>query len=216
LREVAGVIREFSGDKDSAGAGVDSPWGVVAEIGKQVVAAVGPALSGMVPGSGRSSIPASVLPQQNKPMIPAAASTPNNGGPSNSSTSMEENLHRWLISQLAFLKVKALAGKDPGFWIDYVFENAEEPGCQALLYTLRRGATFENLLEFDPQIAENPQLTIWFREVFLGVEAGLLQDNVDSGGGSGDARHVAPNVSSGTPGSAGAGSPGVSAIVPKP
>jgi hypothetical protein len=107
--------------------------------------------------------------------------------------------------QISLFKEKAKAGKDPGFWIDYVFENAEEPGIQAITYAIReyhikQNIPFDNLLAFDPEIAENPQLLVWFREVFEGVKAGLLQGDVDSGGEGGDPRDVVSNAGSSSPG----------------
>ncbi len=100
--------------------------------------------------------------------------------------SAEDNLRRWLTAQVAYFKEKAKVGKDPGFWIDYVFENSEEPGCQAILYAIRQGATFENLLAFDPEIGQNPQLTLWFTELYNGVKSGLSNDDLDSGRESGN------------------------------
>lgn len=216
LREVAGVIKEFSGDSKESSA-VDSPWGMVTEIGKQVVDKIGPAFTGMMAPGGPAARSVQAIPPQ-PGRGPAVAALPAVGGPATApnppAASVEENIQRWLSTQIAYLKEKAKAGKDPGFWIDFVFENAEEPGCQALLYTMRRGATFENLLEFDPEIAQNPQISLWFKEVFEGVRAGLLQGDVDSGGQGGDARNAAPNVPSSTTGQPNAGGPGSSTVVP--
>lgn len=216
LREVASVIREFSGDKDT-GAAIDSPWGMVTEIGKQVVSTVGPALAGLVPGAPRPAI----VQQAPRPAPAPAALAPGSRQPSDTGNlpapatpNAEENLQRWLVAQISFFKEKAKAGKDPGFWIDYVFENAEEPGCQAFMYALRRGATYENLLEFDTEIAQNPQLSLWFKEVFEGVRTGLLQENVDSGRAGGDSSNVVPNVPSSATGQPNGAGPGSSTVVP--
>ena len=199
LREVAGVIKEFSGDK--GGSDVDSPWGMIADVGKEVVNKIGPALTGMMPGG--QSRPAPVVPGTGQPArvaLPAGAVVPQSQ-PQNP----QENLQRWLQVQISLFKEKAKAGKDPGFWIDYVFENAEEPGIQAITYAIReyhikQNIPFDNLLAFDPEIAENPQLLVWFREVFEGVKAGLLQGDVDSGGEGGDPRDVVSNAGSSSPG----------------
>jgi hypothetical protein len=102
-------------------------------------------------------------------------------------------IQKWLAAEIALLKQKALAGKDVNFWIDYIFENQEEPGCQAVFMALERGATFQNLLEFDPEIGKNPALTFWFKTLYEKLSAGINED-VDSAGAGGDAPNPGGNA----------------------
>ena len=184
LRDTAAVIKEFASDSK----GVEGPWDAVAAVGKDVVDKLAPVLTGMVP---RMAAPQSAAaPRPAGVSVNGGALPPADGSTPAAAPNPDENLRQWLTSQLSFFKQKALAGKDPGFWIDYIFENTEEPGVQAMLYAIRQGATLEHLLAFDPEIGQNPTLTFWFREVYNGVRAGL-QSDVDSGGEGGDASHVA-------------------------
>jgi hypothetical protein len=98
----------------------------------------------------------------------------------------EEILKEWIGAQLAFLKTKARAGKDPEFWVEYTLENAEEPGNAAILEAMRRGATFQHLLTFDPEIGKDPVLSGWFQRFYEELHAALNED-LDTGGPGGDA-----------------------------
>ena len=225
LREVAGVIKEFSGD----GGKEDSMWGAITSIGKDVIEKAAPIL-GQVAGARAPMMPGPAAPMVRPapPMIPAGASpgqsplpagtvvagAPGPGPTPAANPNAEENLRKWLGAQIALFKVKARAGKDPGFWIDYVFENDEEPGCQAVLYAIRQGATLENLMAFDAEIGQDVQLTAWFREVYNGVHAGLFQGAVDSGGQGGNPVHDNPNAPASVTGPNGAGNPGPSVTLP--
>ena len=86
---------------------------------------------------------------------------------------------RWLRAQLMLLKQKARAGKDVHYWVEYLFENQEEPGCDAVFYALEHGATLEDLLQFDPEIGENLQLKAWFEKLYAELSTALNED-VDS------------------------------------
>jgi hypothetical protein len=207
LRDTAAVIKEFSGEGKAGG--IESGWDALATVGKEAIDKLSPILTGVRPPAPVTITPVkppvAVLPapQMNAaPGVPGQQPAPNTG----------PNLQQWLIAQLAFFKTKAQAGKDPGFWIDYIFENAEEPGCQAVLYAIRQGATLENLLSFDPEIAQNPQLTLWFREVYLGIRS-ELPANVDSGREGGDAGDSQRDGAIGSPGLPATVSPPVSGNV---
>lgn len=210
LRDTAAVIKEFSSDSK----GIDGPWDVVASVGKDVVDKLAPVLTGMAgqkmaPAVGGSPVARPAGAAQNGGALPPSTA---DGVPAGATPNPDENLRQWIATQIAFLKQKALAGKDPGFWIDYIFENTEEPGCQAMLYAIRQGATFEHLLAFDPEIGQNPTLTYFFREVYNGVKSGLSGD-VDSGGESPDEGDTPPNGSTSPSGRNPAGNTGTRAAV---
>jgi hypothetical protein len=104
--------------------------------------------------------------------------------------------------QISALKEKAKLGKNPEFWAEYIITNEEEPGCKALLYVIDNGATFEHLLTFDPEIAQNPQLTFWFRKVYDGLRSD--DGNVDTAGKGGDAGNPKPDGNASPPRQSGA------------
>jgi len=214
LRETAAVIKEFSTD---GGKGMESGWDVVAAVGNKAIDTLGPALGALT----GVRVPAVVGAQPVRPPAAAIATglngtvvDPATAARPAESVSPEENLLRWAKTQIAFLKQKALADKDPIFWADYLFENEEEPGCQALMYAIRRGGTFENLLVLDPEIGQNPELAAWFREAFNRVQLGL-SGALDTAGNGGDPTDPVRDGTSSTPGQPGAVYPGISPVVPQ-
>lgn len=107
----------------------------------------------------------------------------------------EENLQKWIETQLAFLKEKARRNKDPEFFVDYILDNDEEPGCNAVLIAMERGVTFEMLLSFDSEIQSNSQLAEWFRKLYDGLHVALF--SVDTSGQAGDAGNPEANAAAG-------------------
>lgn len=108
--------------------------------------------------------------QQSLPAAPAAAGDRDDD---DEQPSEEEMFQRWLAGQLQFLKTKAATGKPVEFWIQYTIDNADEPGNQAIFGALKGGATFENLLSFDPEIAQSPALRVWFQKFYDGLKRSL-------------------------------------------
>lgn len=217
LRDVASVIKEFSGDK---GGGEDSMWGAVASIGRDVVEKGSQILGNM---SGRPAVhtTGNIAPFQPKtpqpnPSTPAAlpATTSETVTPPQGETAAPlDNIEKWVRIQIGSLKEKAKLNKDPAFWAEYILDNEEDYGPAALLYAVRQGATLQTLVAFDSEIGSNPQLTWWFSEVFEGVKAGLNQP-MDSGRESGNPGDHLPNVAPRVPGPNGAGSLGDRGPVP--
>jgi hypothetical protein len=209
IRDVAGVIKEFS--SEAKGAGIETGWDALAKVGTEAIDKLSPLLTGIV----NAPRPAPAVVTPGRPVASTPAPQLQEVTTGGSDTSMKppaaqpaDDLQHWLSAQLAFLKTKAQAGKEPLFWVDYIFLNPEEPGCQAILYAIRQGATFENLLSFDAQIAQNPQLSTWFRTVYDAIKSELSAD-VDSGGEGGDSGDVASDGVAGSPGLPGAGSTAV-------
>lgn len=114
--------------------------------------------------------------------------------PEPSPQSSEETLQQWIKAQLTYLKSKARMAKDPAAWVDYIFENDDEPGCNAILIAMERGVTFDMLCQFDSEIASNPQLNDWFRRLYDGLRAELHapMDTAGSGGNGADPSAHAP------------------------
>ncbi len=162
------------GDKD------DSWPGLI----KEGVAAVASALkpNGQPATPARPAIPPGAEPYR-PPAVQLPATTEN---PPVEKTS-DELLMEWVTAQIGFLKIKAKAGKDVDFWIDYIFENQEEPGNAAILEVMRRGATFQHLLTFDPEIGKDPHLTAWFTKLYDALHSPEPEPVLDTPGTGGDA-----------------------------
>ena len=100
-----------------------------------------------------------------------------NGAGGDGGDDEEENeeamFQQWLRGQLGFLKSKAATNKPVDFWIKYTIDNADEVGNQAIFAALKGGATFDALLAFDPEIATNPNLRLWFQQFYDGLKRSL-------------------------------------------
>lgn len=123
----------------------------------------------------------------------------------------EQTFAQWIRTGLAYLKDKAKRGKDIETILDYMFENHEEPQFNALLGAVQRGATFENVLQFDPEIGKNPDLQQWFRALYDGIQTELQnQKSMDSAGQAGHSDNPATHEGGGPggPGAAGGGGAG--------
>ena len=165
----------------------DDSWlGVAKDVTRTVVEVLKPKPNGngIEPRAALPAVPAGAMPTArvyNADVVPQVADAAL-GQPKNP----EDILKEWIGAQLAFLKTKARAGKDPEFWVEYTLENAEEPGNAAILEAMRRGATFQHLLTFDPEISKDPVLAGWFQRFYEELHAALNED-LDSGGPGGDA-----------------------------
>jgi len=148
--------------------------------------------------------PAAHVVQQARPAIAPGAQPyipppelPSNGQASTMTEDPDVLLQKWLSAQINFLKSKARAGKDVGFWIDYIFENQEEPGPAAILEAMRRGATFQDLLTFDAEIGKDAQLATWFQKFYETLHAELDKD-LDTPGPGGNPPNPGGNEESST------------------
>jgi hypothetical protein len=121
----------------------------------------------------------------------------------------------WIRAQLAYMKQKALQNKEPGFWIDYILENEDEPGCASLIRAIEQNATFEQLLQFDPEIAQNPHLLTWFKTVYDGLHTEIKQA-MDSARGTGNAGNPTGDASPSPAGGENAELPTVDPTLAKP
>lgn len=150
----------------------------VLEIAKSISAPAGaggdpdadPGWPGLIRGA-LSALTGGAKPGQRRLPAPAGAGGP--GDDDDEQPSEDEMFQRWLAGQLQFIKGKAAANKPVEFWIQYTIDNAEEPGNQAIFAALKGGATFENLLQFDPEIAASPALRVWFQKFYDGLKRSL-------------------------------------------
>lgn len=159
--------------------GKDESWlSVIRDVGGKVVDNIGSTLRQ----------PVALLPAGNPigdPRFPTgtAVRTPQEpvvetgGNP----TVTRANFAAYLGQALVYLKTKAAAGKDVETIADFIVENVEEPHWTAVLGVIEQGATFENLLEFDPSIGQDPKLTAWFRSLYNELRDSIANP-VDSAG----------------------------------
>jgi hypothetical protein len=158
VKDVLEIAKSLSGAGAAPAAGdgeLDTSW---AGIIKGVLSAFGGAAAG-----GRRAL------------NPAPATLPAGGGDDDDDgqPGEEEMFQAWLKGQLQFLKTKAANNKPVEFWIQYTIDNADEAGNQAMFAALKGGATFENLLQFDPEIATNAALRVWFQKFYDGLKRSL-------------------------------------------
>ena len=159
VKDVLEIARSISGGGSApAGEETDTSWpGII----KGVLGAFSGAASAAQPG--RRMIAA-----------PAVGGQPNGGGQDDDEQPSEEEMfQQFLAGQLNFLKSKAAANKPVEWWIQYTLENADEVGNHALFTALKGGATFDHLLQFDPEIASNPALRVWFQKFYDGLKGSL-------------------------------------------
>lgn len=100
--------------------------------------------------------------------------------------------HSDVIRQgIAYLKGKAITGRDPGLYVDWMIDNAEEPQYQPILHFILT-SEFSALEQIDPEIGK-PPYSDFFRSVYDGLRSAFEQQNsmeLDTGGPSGDGGNV--------------------------
>jgi hypothetical protein len=165
VEKVVTVVKALTPDNGPP----DSVWGVVRDIGKEVVHRLPPLLPAAVPEE------------------VAAVETKTPGGAMPQASQAD-----WVKSGLTYLKSKARAKKDAGLFIDFMFENSEEPQWNAILGAVQQGATFEHLLQFDPEIGQNPELKAWFQTLYDGIHSNIFE-HVDTGGEGRDTGNTREN-----------------------
>jgi hypothetical protein len=179
----------------------DNLYTVIKEVGRDWLAHQ----QGFAPGNGAAAITArqtaAVAPPQTTAALMEVNSTEVN----------EQNFAQWIRAGLVYLKDKAKRGKDIETVLDWMFENHEEPQFNALLGAVQRGATFEHLLQFDPEIVQNPALVEWFKALYDGIQAEIQnQKSVDSAGPGGNPDNATPHEGAGMAGSGATGNTGTS------
>jgi hypothetical protein len=193
------LARNLSPEKTSdAGSSADSVWGVVSEVGKHVADRFLPNPSAM----GRPAIAAQAVRSEVQVLPPA--SVPLQADHTEADVAQpdagRERMIQWIRTGLAYLKEKAKLSKDPMIYANMVLDNSEEPQWQALIYAIQNGAAFENLLQFDPEIADNPPIKEWFKAVYDELHAEIHGDPNSTGAG-GNEDHPATDATAGTGGS---------------
>ncbi len=108
---------------------------------------------------------------------------------------------------LATLKQKARQGKPAAFYVDYVLINDDEPVCASILTALGQGIGFDRFVAIDPEIAADPVLLAFFKEMFDGLSS-ALREPMDTDGEAGDVANPGGDGAPGAPAVAASAGPG--------
>jgi len=192
VRPILELARDFSGNGSSA---EDS-------LVKDLVKGLAP---GIVQGLTRPALPATVQPVAPVSAIPPIHPVPHLAPPAPIPAQpippppyQPPTIAQLVAQQILYLKKKAALGRPVEDWINYVLDETDEPGCQAVCYAIQNGATFENLLEIDAEIGQNPSLRQWFSTLYEGIRT-ELSASLHPGRGSGNAGDATHDEAAGPP-----------------
>jgi hypothetical protein len=207
VAKIIGIAKDLqSGEKTP-----DSWPALIRDVGKDVIQVLRPQQQAALPTA--EPVQVEVLPE---PEQPARPGSPFPGTPA---AIHPENAFDGLIrGALGYLKQKAQLGKDPLIYVDWIFDNPEEPPCAAIRAAVERGATIEQLLQFDPEIAQNPAYVLWFRKFHAATVKAIAEESnsdLDSGGPSGDGSDTGSNESARSPRQPNGGNSGAGAGNPR-
>lgn len=186
---IIGLAKDLQPDNNKE----ENFWSVAKDVGKEVITRlqIGPA-----PAAANGAAP--VMVHAGAPMATTVTNTaqaaPQQEQPQNMPT-----FEQWLKAGIEYLRDKALRGKTVDWMIDRVLEDSDEPQWSAVIEAIKKGATFENLLQFEPSIGQNPQLTGWFKALYDGLHAEIHKP-VDTSGPGGDANNPHENGGTGKAG----------------
>lgn len=163
----------------------ENVYTVVKEVGTKVLEIVSERIVNAPPAV-VAETPALSAAGVNSPSTkPGAHPDPNAAAPEAVTAIDQMKAEDWIKAQLAFLKQKATTGKDVGLFVDYILANQDETGCAALTSAIRQGVTWEQLLQFDPEIGQNAIYQIWFLELYNALREDLMEVDPDRPEGDG-------------------------------
>lgn len=105
---------------------------------------------------------------------------------------------------IAYLKGKAITGRDPGLYVDWMIDNAEEPQYQPILHFILT-SEFSALEQIDPEISKQPYAD-FFRTMYDGLRSAYSQQDqmdMDTGGSGGDGGNAKDDGKAGAGGKVG-------------
>jgi hypothetical protein len=159
IKEAVGIFRE--GMKlGASGGGAEKGW---METIKDVLGSLPELIAGAKTMSAM---------QQVQPVTEVSALNP-------SAESVENQSAEMLRQGIAYLKLKARQGKDPGLWIDVIADNLDDP--QWIPLATKLDLPFEEFARIDAQLL-TPLYRPWFMRLFAGVRD-ALHERVSSGDG---------------------------------
>lgn len=137
----------------------------------------GDAMTGLI-----TSIVPKLIPQrvaENPPAPSAPPAAPVVVQPADK-RSPEEIMYAERMKLLQLLKDKAKAGKDPGFWAEYIVENDDtDASCKWILDLVEQfpwETLHSGLLKVDGDLANEPYKT-WFEKLYLALKEGENSDD---------------------------------------
>lgn len=163
---LVGLARDIlPGGNDATGKNADGMWDVMSEVGKHVADRFLPSI---IPPTRQIAAPAPNAPSGGGVAAVAPGGGAGAGGGAGVAVAPEgdDGMIQWIKAGLGYLKDKARLGKDPSIYAQTILDNPEEPQWAALLYALEKEATFEHLLTFDSEIAQNPVTKEWFKRLY--------------------------------------------------
>lgn len=193
---MAKTIVELSRDLAPDGGREDSWLSVAKDVGGRVVDTIGVALRQP------SATPPLLPPAPAAAIVPPPPARPANGATISKNGSplvTRENFADYIRQGLTYLKEKARTNKDVEVIADFVIENNDEPQWTAILGAIEQGATYENLLQFDPEIATTPTLRAWFQTFYDELHDAIFNP-VDSAGAARDTANPGNNAGAGAEG----------------
>jgi hypothetical protein len=132
--------------------------------------------------------------QEATPITPATTTTGEGMNPTEQERAM-------MAEGIAWLKRKALAGSDPGLYIDVIVDNREDPLYARLISQIVE-QDFSAFAAIDPDI-EKPQYNEFFRALYDGIRSVFVPKSPvarDSGGPNGNAPDTSANGATGKSG----------------
>ncbi len=191
--EVIKTAKELVGDGGSGSSNTDS----YLAVGSKLLDTIGKIASNRQASAPQPNPPAESASVRSY-VEPAALPSPQ---PAEPKPDTEEIMIQWLKVGLSTLKQKARAGKDPDVWIDYIFDNQEEPWCTAILQAMEKGVTLDHLYAFDPEFKDDPVLSGFIGKVYEGLHAELPNsergEDVDTAGAGGNVADPPPDATAG-------------------
>lgn len=175
------LAKDLNPDRDNGGP--ENFWSVAREVGKEVLVRMNP------PGGAQ---PRELPPGPAHVQIPAKTEEVQK-------VTTREQVEFYVRAAIGYLKTKAQADKDPGLYVDFILANDEDAQWGALLMAIQQGATFENLLQFDDEIRNNPAYQSWFKTVYDALHSEIFEP-VDTGGAGGDKDNVVAHAEPGETG----------------
>lgn len=198
---------------------------VLGPLGQLVTSRAG-ASGGQLPKPTPAALPAPrEVTTPDKPAAPAANHPPAadpagavDWPPPSAENAPSDEVQALLFAQLQYWKGKARKpDSDPGFWVDYVFENDDEPQIKAVLWAVRH-YPFAALVQFDPELGSDGRLREWFSALYDGIRGELAARDGDAAappaGGDGNASNAGDNAPPDSRGSASADREGSGAADP--
>lgn len=195
LTQVIGLAKTLNGNQDN------SVVGLIREVAPAIleqIPAVAAAAQGRqlppAPANGSNGKAPQLPPvkefQPGGAGKPAEAASPaaETAAAGNPAPDQNADTMRLILARLHYWKAKARDGHNADFWIDYVFQNPDEPDIAAVLWAVRH-YSYASIVQLDPDIESDERLRKFFLELYDGIRAELLNsdDPTGDGGDSSDA-----------------------------